>query len=96
MPCAITVPRAHQPRTRIQRRWSTFCVQTRNANGQQADELGQHAVTVLELDPADQRRNAVERAERGGPVRHGKSRFVAGHQSSGDDQQEDARPPPAR
>ena len=61
-----------------------------DADGEQADELSQHAMTVFELYTSDQRRNPVERAERGGPIRYGESSIVAGHQGSGDDQQKNA------
>ena len=61
-----------------------------NGNRQQADELSQHAVSVLKLYPAHQRRNAVKGTERSRPVRHREPGVVAGHQRPGDDQQKDA------
>ena len=54
---------------------------------QQAREFGHHAVSVFELHSADHGRHAIERAERGWPIRHRKARVVAGDQRARNDQE---------
>lgn len=56
-------------------------------DGQEASDLRDHAVRVLEFDSADELGNLVQRTEGGWPVRDRKSGVVAGDQRSGDDQE---------
>ncbi len=87
MPWPMTVPSAVQPSTFIHLRRLNPLRPDRQHDGQQADELGDHAVAVFELYSADHRRKAVERAERGRPVGNRKPGVVAGDQRAGNDQQ---------
>jgi hypothetical protein len=45
-------------------------------------------MAVLELDPPDHRRNAVNRSEGGRPIGNGQASVIAGDQRAGDNQQE--------
>ena len=59
----------------------------REDDRQEASDLGDHAMGVLELHSANKLGDLVERAERSWPVGHGQSGVVAGDESSGDDQE---------
>jgi len=56
-------------------------------NREQTDELGHHAMPVLEFHTADHVRHLVKGTEGGGPIRHGESGVIAGDQGPGDDKQ---------
>ena len=58
----------------------------REDDAQKSDELGDHAVGVLELHAADQMRNLVQRTERSRPVGDGQAGIIAGHQRPGNDE----------
>jgi hypothetical protein len=57
-------------------------------DGEEAGDLGDHAMGVLELDAADEARNFIKRAEGSRPIRHRQAGVIAGNERAGDDQQE--------